>query len=1145
MSRMMYLIGLGAVVAALVVMFPISAFAAVPHQMTYQGKLTNYTGIAINGTHNITFVIFGSEMGTDSLWAENHPSVDVQHGLFSVILGETAPLNLPFDVPYYLEIRVDGTTLSPRAKLTTSPYAMYAENINWDTLSSFMTGVPDTIRKGPSNFDAVLTLVDTTYTDYGIGLKVDSAGFTGIRVDNSSKEGISILNSGRHGLSISNTGDRGILIANPHNVGIDIAADSTTLYGLYIHKSAGISACAPDTGIVVRDACVSAYFDGDVTIDGKLSVSLVKLDTLRSVNGADGDTIWTMAQFYVNGELITDSIQAAGDTLYVDDNTSIDGNLLVSDSVGIGIAAPGYKLHVVDSTGDYNAVGYFVNHCNGDDGYGIYAQASDSDFYGYGVYGVGGYVGVEGDVYPTGTEAYYGLYGYVGGSDGRNFGVYGQAEGDSINYGIYGRAEDNGTGAKRNIAIFGYASGADTNWAGYFDEGNVDIENDLYLDGGLNDGTGFGTNGQYLMTDGTDAVWSYLSGSLINVDTLRSVNGADSDTIWTMAQFYVNGELIVDSIQAVGGLISLDDSVSIDGNLNVVDSLTVGDDANISGDATIAGDAFITDSCSVGTDLLVGNDLSVTNNASITGTATVGGDLTINSGLNDGTGLGANGQYLMTDGADAVWSYLSGSLINVDTLRSVNGADGDTIWTMAQFYVNGELIVDSIQAVGGLISLDDSVSIDGNLNVVDSLTVGDDANISGDATIAGDAFITDSCSVGTDLLVGNDLSVTNNASITGTATVGGDLTINSGLNDGTGLGANGQYLMTDGADAVWSYLSGSLINVDTLRSVSGADGDTIWTMAQFYVNGELIVDSIQAVGDTVFVDDNLKVNDSLIVSGDAYVNGDVGIGTNSPSQELQVIGDVITGGGATNNDGTDEFIEIQAQSENWYIGVRNLATPANSDFHIGLTQAEDGIFHIQPDGNIGIGTTSPLAKLHINGNVFVDNGNRYYGVDATQADSFWIYDDGDTTRFDADNPIKVGHASLVVETDGDVFVSQNLYADTVFARFDFDSVYDFTWDTLNSYPDTTITNAIRDSLGAYPDTTIFIAGQDTFGANATTDTVIISNIIPTTPIIASVFTNTISNAYTISVYATAGTLFIYRAEADTAKSDIYNYSGMR
>jgi len=43
------------------------------------------------------------------------------------------------------------------------------------------------------------------------------------------------------------------------------------------------------------------------------------------------------------------------------------------------------------------------------------------------------------------------------------------------------------------------------------------------------------------------------------------------------------------------------------------------------------------------------------------------------------------------------------------------------------------------------------------------------------------------------------------------------------------------------------------------------------------------------------------------------------------------------------------------------------------------------------------------------------------------ADSFRIFDDGDTTRFDADNPIKIGDASLIIETDGDIYATQELH----------------------------------------------------------------------------------------------------------------------
>jgi len=60
------------------------------------------------------------------LWEESIESVDVEGGIYSVILGSgDTPLNAAFDQPYFLGVAIEGgTELIPRARLTSSPYAL-------------------------------------------------------------------------------------------------------------------------------------------------------------------------------------------------------------------------------------------------------------------------------------------------------------------------------------------------------------------------------------------------------------------------------------------------------------------------------------------------------------------------------------------------------------------------------------------------------------------------------------------------------------------------------------------------------------------------------------------------------------------------------------------------------------------------------------------------------------------------------------------------------------------------------------------------------------------------------------------------------------------------------------------------------------
>jgi opacity protein-like surface antigen len=112
---------------ALVLLVPALALAQAPRTISYQGYLTNSAGAPQNGTHGIVFSLYTAPSGGAPLWTETQPSVQVVNGNYSVILGNTTQLALPFDAQYYLGVAVGADAeMTPRAPLTMVPYAFRA-----------------------------------------------------------------------------------------------------------------------------------------------------------------------------------------------------------------------------------------------------------------------------------------------------------------------------------------------------------------------------------------------------------------------------------------------------------------------------------------------------------------------------------------------------------------------------------------------------------------------------------------------------------------------------------------------------------------------------------------------------------------------------------------------------------------------------------------------------------------------------------------------------------------------------------------------------------------------------------------------------------------------------------------------------------
>ena len=114
---------------------------SVPRRISYQGLITKADGTPTDdGSYEVLFKIFDVADGGDAIWFENQ-EVTVNSGIISTILGNTNPFSfIPKEA--YLELTVDGSTLSPRQVLTSVFYsvlsdtASYAEKANYDDLDN-------------------------------------------------------------------------------------------------------------------------------------------------------------------------------------------------------------------------------------------------------------------------------------------------------------------------------------------------------------------------------------------------------------------------------------------------------------------------------------------------------------------------------------------------------------------------------------------------------------------------------------------------------------------------------------------------------------------------------------------------------------------------------------------------------------------------------------------------------------------------------------------------------------------------------------------------------------------------------------------------------------------------------------------------
>jgi len=116
------------ILAAILVAASVAAPVAVgaPGLINYQGRLTNSSGVPVNGTVDIEFTFYDAAVGgTQLATPQLIHGVTVTNGVFNVQL--TASYKTFVGAPsVYLELEVNGETLAPRQQILTAPYAFGA-----------------------------------------------------------------------------------------------------------------------------------------------------------------------------------------------------------------------------------------------------------------------------------------------------------------------------------------------------------------------------------------------------------------------------------------------------------------------------------------------------------------------------------------------------------------------------------------------------------------------------------------------------------------------------------------------------------------------------------------------------------------------------------------------------------------------------------------------------------------------------------------------------------------------------------------------------------------------------------------------------------------------------------------------------------
>ncbi|MCI0532560.1 MAG: hypothetical protein L0Y74_11555, partial [candidate division Zixibacteria bacterium] len=240
---------------------------SVPNRLNFQGRLTDGSGNPVaDGSHTVNFTLWTLPVAGTNVWTEN-TSQTTSGGLFTHNLGSITAFAVTLFENYdslFLQIVADGQTITPRIRLTSSPYARLANNIEtWGT-----DGAPN-IQTGGDGYGEIW-LRDQDASNF-LGVNLGAYG-NGGAIDLHNNAGATVIS-----LDAGLTGDASALLLSNAVNALEISNESGTASNL-------------STGSVTLTGVIQTLLSRTITVPSSgyvLAIGSAEAQEIHT-NGTDG-----------------------------------------------------------------------------------------------------------------------------------------------------------------------------------------------------------------------------------------------------------------------------------------------------------------------------------------------------------------------------------------------------------------------------------------------------------------------------------------------------------------------------------------------------------------------------------------------------------------------------------------------------------------------------------------------------------------------------------------------------------------------------------------------------------------------------------------------------------------------------------------